>query len=832
METVSIDFGPILHNKFGEYYLPTINREIFSQVGADSFYRRHFGDSLGEEDSLYIIVGTDSGRLVHWIISNGWMEGSRYLFIEYPDLLNRLQTETDLPDEMPENVRICDLKDWVSQAESLALKDYFYLDNVRVIKSLAVVDVFFEGYQEVWNDFEEQFGQYRLSVNQEIGSQVFMVKGLENLAENRFPATCLQTIFEGKTAVLLAGGPSLKESYAWVRKHRKNLAVLALARIADQLKKEDIIPDFFFAIDPHDVIFHQSKGMLSFWKEALLVNVYHLNPKLLSQWRGRSVYMGSLFSWEAEMNQPGITFPGITVGHQALGMAIEMGFSQVVVSGFDLCFSKEGFTHAEGSTEREVGPYTAASELMVETNGGWMAETRYDFFNSIPSFAYLAKVGKDRGCQIINPAPGAVKIEEVDHLSWESLMVESMSQPAWDTIVSALPEDTRETRQQHNEGVLKELNRMREEVRKVMRLVTEAIECNDKLFGRKGRPPDYKFKKRMDIIEKILDEEYSVTSKLVKRWGVGAFLKLSRPDKKKEWTDKEIEEAGRRYYEIYRENAVGLTKLLDEMRQRLRARMEEDKPKPNFNVLISQWTKDNVPGRLYPFLDRQGRKPSDFIDKIKDQLSKLEEQYQAVINETITDYTAFCVNDLATPQAVRAKVLSLFKQKQKQRLKDLGEGLRQGSSELKDQYGFLIKGLLFELDNDPPQALRAFRQITSPLFITDALQRIFSITLQEGDIFSAVAISKRLSERSPLHIPYYGDLLRMTGEKESAIKIYTDYAKLVKNDLVTLLKLGKLHKELGRLQEARTVFEDILKVDPDNKAARLFLAEFSDLVTQ
>ena len=837
-----MDFGPVLQNTFGEYYLPAVNQEIFSQSGADSFYHRHFDKSLRKEDSLYLIIGTDSGRLLNWVITCGLAEGSRYLFVEFPELVALLQENADFPRELPENVRVCAPEEWLIQAEELAIRDYCYLGNVQRIQSLAVVDAFFEEYLTVWNSFEEQIGQYQMTVGQETGARVFMIKGLENLAENQVSARCLVDLFPGKTGVLLAGGPSLRESFAWVKENRKNLVVLAVSRIALQLDQEGITADFFFAIDPHDIIFHQSKQMLAYWQHTILVNVFHLNPRLLGQWRGRNVTMGALFPWKTPLNDPqplsadapegfrpprnpSLSFPGITVGHQALGMAIEMGLSTILLAGFDLCFDKQGFTHTEGSEERKVGPFTAPSELWVETNGGWKAETRYDFLNAIPSLEFLAKAAANRHCRVINPAAGAAKIESIEHLPWESVPVTLLPQSAWQTVQLALPKMNRESRLHHYQTVMEELLRVRAEVQKVQRLTTEAIDCNDRFFGRKGRPPDFRFKKRMDEIEIKLDEELSEISTLVKRWGIGEFLKLSRPDKKKEWSDAEIEEAGKRYYEIYRDSAGALTRLLDEIRQRLRSRMEEEKPRPSFKTIVEQWQKDEQPGRVFLLLDRQGLTLDVFPERVQATLSGLMEAFQKTLEETENNYKKHCFQSLATPQAIRFKVLNLFKQKDKARLLSFAEGLETSASDNKEQYGLLIKGFLAELEEDPKSAVGYFRRITSPVLLTDAMIRLFTIALLQGDLMFALPIVKRLSARSPLHIPFYGDLLRMTGQKEEALAIYGDFVKMVKNDLVTMVKLGKLHAELGHVAEARRVFDRIMELDPHNKAASLFLTQ-------
>lgn len=818
-------FGPFLMNQFGEQYLPSVNQEAFSRVGSENLFQQQYADLFANEDSMYLVVGTDSGLLVNWILHKKRPEGSRFLFLEFAQLIDRLQAEGILPEELPAGVAVVPPEAWLVEAEKLSLKEYFYLNHVFPVKSLSVVDGVHDGYVAMFNDLETALGQYRLQVGQEIGSKIFMVKCLENLAENRISASVLIGTFKERTAVLLAGGPSLPESFPWIRQHRPHLTILAVGRVADHLQQEGIVPDLLFAIDPHDVIFHQSKGLLRCWQQSLLVNMYHLNPTLLGQWRGRSVYLGTLFPWESSLNPAiNLQYPGITVGHQALGMAIDMGFSQVVLAGFDLCFTQEGITHVQGSVEQEIGPYIQRSDLMVQTNGGWQAETRYDFLNAIPSLTALATMGTKRGCRLINPAAGAAKIENVEHLPWEEVSPHKVQVSTGEVILSVLPEENSATRRAHYESVDLELATIRKQVAKVKALAIEGLAANDGLFGRKGKPPDFKFKKRMDEIEKILDEEYREVSRLVKKWGLGALLKLSRPDKEREWSDAEIEEAGRKYYAIYRDNAVSLIKLLDEVRLRVHSRLEEEKPRPNIKTLVAQWRKDGQPGRHQLFGDRCSQ-PQLLHASIQATFGELEQMFQALMRQTDHDYKKYILSHQSSPLVIRAKAVALFRNKEQERLRQFGLGLEKSSLPEKIQYFHLIQGYLAELNQQLEQAKRHYRQVSHELLLLESLQRIFTISLLEHDLLSALAVSKRLARYSFTHIPYYAELLRMTGDKEAAVSVFEDYLKLVQKDFVTMVKLGKLYLELERGEEAKKTFGRILADDPDNKAAQLFELE-------
>jgi tetratricopeptide (TPR) repeat protein len=516
-------------------------------------------------------------------------------------------------------------------------------------------------------------------------------------------------------------------------------------------------------------------------------------------------------------------------------MAIEMGFTQIILAGFDLCYDRRGFTHAVGSEERKTGPFAAPLELWVETNGGWQAETKHEFLSAIPSLQQLAQYAHQRGCQVINPAPGAAKVAFVQHLPWPEVAVAAEPIDARQRLQELLPPEGPEQRLRHYEKVNEELLRVRALVQQVSRLSIEAITCNDRLFGRKGKPADFKYKLRMDEIERTLDETLRPTSTLVKKWGVADFLKLSRPDKDKEWSDREIEETGRRYYEIYRDSAGALTRLLDDIRQRLRARMEEEKNHPSFKVVLAQWQRDQHPGRVFRLLARQEGGLAAFPDAVRNQLQGLLDSYQQALQETETDYKAYLFQRMATPQVVRTRVIKLFRQKERDRLLTFAEGLEQSLAESevsgamdrmvmahKEQYVLLIRGLAAELANELVLAESCFRQITLPVLLTDALQRLLTIMLLRQDLLAALPIAKQLSERATVHIPHYGDLLRLTGQREEAVAVYSAFVQLAKNDLVTLNKLGKLLGELGERERARQVFCQVLQLDPGNKAAQLF----------
>jgi hypothetical protein len=116
--------------------------------------------------------------------------------------------------------------------------------------------------------------------------------------------------------------------------------------------------------------------MLSVDYPCCLINSHHVFPGLLSQWKGVSLYFGSLFPWQEDVEP--LMFMGNTVTHAALGAAVALGAETIYLAGVDFCF-RDGNTHAQGSMENDFGKYYIAERTVVKTFAGQLAETSSDF---------------------------------------------------------------------------------------------------------------------------------------------------------------------------------------------------------------------------------------------------------------------------------------------------------------------------------------------------------------------------------------------------------------------------------------------------------------------
>lgn len=815
--------GPFITNRFGDRYLYEVNRSAFDQVGSEAVYQKYFGEEFSRPNRLYIIVGTDSGVLLSYLKKRTLPEGSRYLLVELPGVVEALRDVGGLED-LPERICVVTLEELWSQAEAFQLQNYLFLGAVELHDSLAAMDANLLEYRDISDHLREKLQAIDWATRGSLGCRDFIVRQLENLGENRIPAICLKGKFAGKTAVILGGGPSLDEILPWIKENQDKIAIFAVSRVSKRLLEYGLTPHLIFSVDPHDVSFEVSREMLHFWNKSLFVHSYHVSPKLLGQWRGRSVFVGDRFPWPSETNPKNLGGAGPTVTNTALTAAIEMGFAQVVLAGVDLCFSQSGMTHAGGSIENSIGP-KLDNVLTVETNGGWRAETGPDYFKAMEVLGQQADIAQKLGCKVVNPAAGAAKIPNISHVLLQEIDFAPLESPIDGYIASLLPEDASLQRLEYYEKVRKELEDAKTQFIEIKKLAGEALYCNKGLFGKIGKKADFKYKIRMDKIERRLNEDFADLVPLVKKFGIENFLKITRLDNDSEWSDKEIEEKAEVYYQAYSDSASRILEILKQAIDRIDARMLEESSKPSLEKLIEAWRRDGQPGRLYVWLDRLEKNGVD--PPQHELLEVLGNDFETLLtnSDTVQAKRLAHMRDLGP---VRGKAQRLFGSKDRNALERLGKALEgHANQEQAMRLNGLVQGYLAELDQDYGASLESYQVLIGEEFdplTEDALRRIASVGLKSGQIDFAKLALECLTSASFFYTPQYADLLRLLGQHQQAADLYVDYLENVPSDLGVLLKLGQLYQGMGAHDAARQVFQMVLEQDPDNGAARGLLS--------
>ena len=817
-----------LTNQFGDSYLYDVNRHSFNQVGATATFEKTYADTLSAPDTFYLVVGTDSGLLFKHIAERGIPEGSRFLFVELPSIVELVGTM--LPDTGDRMV-VCSPDEWQEKATQMGLQSYLFMDRVQTVRSIAVLDAHHEAYIELAARLQMEFNQQRYLAHASLGSKIFVQRQLENVSDCFLPAQTMRGWGKDKCCALLAGGPSLDDLLPWLKQHRDHFVVIAVSRIARRLQQEGLTPDIWCSIDPWAANLEVSREMLEQHDGALLVHANHIYPPLLGQWPGKSLYLGGRFPWKSGLNGDNIAVAPIQVTNSALILAIEMGFSRIILGGVDFCH-RGGQSHASGSLDHEIGLIPDLMETTIETNDGSTAETTFPLASAASVFDRLAEPARERGTTIINPAPCAAKLQNVRHLPLEEIPLPPPLDHKERRLDERLPSPVGKEYLSHQQETLQELSRMLAELKTIRGLSDRALKCHAALCSSAvSTAAKAGYKRRMDRIEKRLRNRHAAASYLIKTYGIHSFLKMGIVDREREWSEADIQRVGEVYYRSYRETAEELIGLITAARRRVLSRIEEQREDPDFPALFHQWRQDAQPGRSLVWKRWHHTRFERLPQEVLDQFAILADEFHESLEKASeikgfadgTSYRDRLEERRKKLDGILPKLNQLFRQRDEAGLSLIASALEQIDSKQAQRLTAIARGYLAEVQGHPEQALEHYLPIVQKEPLLPVLLRISDISLERGDYPIATLALEVLSEISPLFLPSYANILRLTGRHAEALEAYHRYLNQTPDDLAAVIAVGKFYLELDAPQAAADAFNYVLARDPGNRAARTLL---------
>ncbi|MDD2661847.1 MAG: DUF115 domain-containing protein [Methylococcales bacterium] len=807
-------------NAFGDKYLFSLNRGSFDKVSAYAIFDAEFSNNLLQEDSLNIIIGTDSGLLPKYVQQKGIPIGSRYIFIEPDEVLKQLH-QHQLLEHLPPEIVCTTASQWEEHANTFKIKEYSYIDGIKLLNAICAQQAILDDYAELSWQLRESINILNFYYYTAIGCESFVFRQLENVAENILPATLLANFYKGKTVIILAGGPSLTTAFPWLKKNRHKLVVFSVSRISRQLIAAEIEPDFVFSVDPQDENIDVSREMFLFSDKTIFINAYHVQAVLLNQWHGQSLYMGPRLPWKSSFNIDNIGGTGPTVTNSALSIAHHFGFSKILLAGLDVCYTKDGITHAKGSDEQLTGPKYDLIPLQVETYSGEYRPTSHGFVTLIKSLEQQARIiTADEHCQIINLAPFAAKIECIIHIPTteitlsdtqtdDIICIKKRLQPINDTLLNT-----------HYQKVIKELETAAFQMKAIAKLAKKALNINQRMYNADGKIENYKDKRELDNIERCLKKGHHHYSSLVKRFSVRQFIKMASPHDSENINAEKAQELGDIYYNAFLTGATTLAYLINTAIARTKTRQEELKKTPDFDLLLDQWDRDKSYRRATLWSKKH---PTAYLSEPTiSALQNMQDQFNQVLTNQDTTFKSNVAKSSTLP-LFKSKIKLLFKHKKNEDLINLKTGFINDSKlDNKPPYLLLIDGYLAELENDTETALTHYNEIInleqSPL-LEEALLRITSISLEQQNPENALLAMDCLAQLSPLYLPYKAELARILGNNMLAIDSYNTYIQFFPEDTLNKLKLAALYIDIKVYEAADIMLEHILQTFPEQDTA-------------
>lgn len=144
---------------------------------------------------------------------------------------------------------------------------------------------------------------------------------------------------QGKSAIVVAGGPSTSQFYGWMRE-RPDHVLIATSTALRPLMAESIAPHYTCILDSSPQMVAHFDGVVA---AGALVYVPHIFPPALSMWTGpRYVARVDNAGGDSDL------FPGGSVLFTCVDLAVKMGCTSVYLVGADFCYS-DGQSHVAGA---------------------------------------------------------------------------------------------------------------------------------------------------------------------------------------------------------------------------------------------------------------------------------------------------------------------------------------------------------------------------------------------------------------------------------------------------------------------------------------------------
>lgn len=263
-------------------------------------------------------------------------------------------------------------------------------------------------------------------------------------------------LFAGKPAVVAAAGPSLDKQLPLLRAYRDRVVVIAIGQTLKALRSAGIEPDLVHVLESKDV--SQQLTGAGETSELIVALTPDAHPAIYDV-PARAIFTATTGSspmggWIAKATgETRFTMGGGTVAQGAVGLAVMMGCSPILLIGQDLAFT-DGRAYAKGSaydfvqvefgadgtcalTEMNqkaalikdpdrVATRDKANKGRIVWVDGWNEGERVPTWRAYAAFIeQYREIGiglAQRGFRLVNCTEGGARIPMVDHRSFREML--------------------------------------------------------------------------------------------------------------------------------------------------------------------------------------------------------------------------------------------------------------------------------------------------------------------------------------------------------------------------------------------------------------------------
>ncbi len=802
---IDFDSGESKKNIFGDSYYPLVNSNVFTNNSSKTVFDKYLNDTFVAEDTLYIIIGTDSGLLPSYLKNKFTKnrQGRKFIFIDYASVAEAIDFS-----EFPEWIECYTTSFYLGALSSLEV-EFIASKKVSLVKSLAVIDAKYnQPYDEIWNHFEQEYTDLWFS-DVASATKSFIHTQLLNIHRNIKPIKSIKGCLEGKNVLLIGGGPSFDDTLEWVKQHQYNLIVIAAGRMASKLIQESIIPDFYVSVDPYNASFDNAKKILFSSKGCILLNAYHISPLLLNEWEHNNTYFGELLPWGDSSENS--SAPGPTVMHSALHQVVFLGAKKVYLTGVDMCF-KGSKTHASGNIEDQFDNKIGMTNLkQVETYSGSMAETDQAFSSGVIALESLVKSYQDYApdCAIYNLSQDAAKVAGIEYQTLDNICLNKDTSIFIMKSINKLLYVSKEEYQQFFKLQLKVIQKKRlllKDSLSIANLGTKQV---------KGYTENKSNSNKVIKLRKKLDKQLKDMEETIYQYGRSYFKEAFKPlDDKNNMSKEEAISTFGIYFVAASKSITDFVSQLDNSIVILKRRQEEFAEHSSPSKLLYSWKNNFEMGRYRIW---QHYNPDATLTQLdKEALATAKAWFEIKINNEDTAHASFLKGRGTAVKDLFSKVITSYEKQNTTEFEAINKQLTLIGSGDARQLEILITGLEADLNKNEGIAVESYKQISCKPMLPFVLKRLLQLAMNREDHEQALINLEQLCNFSLDYMVLYADYLAMLGQLELAQTVLQQYIQLHPDNVSALLKLAELSLKRGLKDDALLALKQAEALDENN----------------
>ncbi len=386
----------IVEPTIDETQLPNVNlQQLIFFFGMASLEEIRLVAKHANPRSLFVIIEPNSYFLQYALEHEDFsiLDGINYILV------------TEKPNHLTTLFKLL----FTSKIFYLSKNILFYLNNYYRKYDAAAIKAYIA---EIGPAIKNKYFTIGNSIHDSLIGLINNLNNISSLSENVDVAS-LKNVFTNVPAFVVAAGPSLDRNIHHLKKAQGKGLIIAVDTIVQKLIDNGIVPDFICTVERGAIVWEYFYENKKYPDNMYLVSSLVADPRIVSQFKKRAILpMRSSvreYFWLSQIL--GLTadhymWMGASCAHIAMGLALHVGASPVVMVGQDLAYGEQG-THANGTVYAEKPLNEEDGEILIPGYFGSQVRTRKIWLEFKQIFENLFDT-IDR--EIINATEGGAKI--------------------------------------------------------------------------------------------------------------------------------------------------------------------------------------------------------------------------------------------------------------------------------------------------------------------------------------------------------------------------------------------------------------------------------------